>query len=100
MTRQWPARAARRRSRRRITLAPAGAALTCGSVAPAASASASPRIGPGTFLRPGNLLVSGSYHDVNPDVLVPGVTALSGWRPRAAGPPSEPRKRPYNGHPR
>jgi hypothetical protein len=76
MTQQWSARAAQRRSRWRIALALGVAALTCGSVATAASASASPRNGQGSFLRPGNLLVSGSYYDVNPDVLVPGVTVL------------------------
>jgi hypothetical protein len=65
-----------RRSRWRLALALAVAALTCGSLAAASSASASPRIGHGSFLRPGNLLVSGSYYDVNAGVLVPGVTVL------------------------
>jgi hypothetical protein len=76
MTQQWSAGAVLRRSRWRLAPVLAVAALICGSLAAASSASASPRIGQGPLLRPGNLLVSGSYYDVNPDVLVPGVTVL------------------------
>jgi hypothetical protein len=76
MTQQWSAGALARRSRWRLASGLAVAALTCGSLAVASSASASPRSGQDSFLRPGNLLVSGSYYDVNPDVLVPGVTVL------------------------
>jgi hypothetical protein len=76
MTQQWSAGAVLRRSRWRLASGLAVAALTCGSLAAASSASASPRAGQDSFLRPGNLLVSGSYYDVNPDVLVPGVTVL------------------------
>jgi hypothetical protein len=68
------------RSRWRVTAALAlavltAAVLTAASLA-ATSASASARDGAGGYLRPGNLLVSGSYYDVNPDVLVPGQTVL------------------------
>jgi hypothetical protein len=76
MTQQWSAGAVLRRSRWRLAPVLAVAALTCGSLAAASGASASPRVGHGSFLRPGNLLVSGSYYDVNPDVLMPGVTVL------------------------
>ena len=76
MTQQWSAGAVLRRSRWRLASGLAVAALTCGSLAAASSASASPRMDQDSFLRPGNLLVSGSYYDVNPDVLVPGVTVL------------------------
>ncbi|HTW03290.1 MAG TPA: hypothetical protein VMF87_23510 [Streptosporangiaceae bacterium] len=76
MTQEWSAGALVRRSRWRLASGLAIAALTCGSLAVASSASASPRPGQDSFLRPGNLLVSGSYYDVNPDALVPGVTVL------------------------
>ena len=76
MTQQWSAGAVLRRSRWRLASGLVVAALTCGSLAAASSASASPRAGQDSFLRPGNLLVSGSYYDVNPAVLVPGVTVL------------------------
>src|ERR1700735_5409494 len=76
MTQQWSAGAVLRRSRWRLASGLAVAALTCGSLAAASSASASPRMDQDSFLRPGNLLVTGSYYDVNPDVLVPGVTVL------------------------
>jgi hypothetical protein len=71
MTQQRP-----RRSRWRIALALAAAMLTGGSLAAATAASAAPRGDDGFFLRPGNLLVSGSSYDLNPDILVPGVTVL------------------------
>ncbi len=74
MTQQWPQAAIPRRSRWRVTLALAAAVLTGSSLAAATGASASPR--DGEFLRPGNLLVSGSYYDLNPDILVPGVSVL------------------------
>jgi len=76
MTQQGSPGAFRARSRRRALLALAAAVLTGGSLAAATSASASPRGGPGSGLRPGDLLVSGSYYDLNPDILVPGVTVL------------------------
>jgi len=60
MTQQWSAGAVLRRSRWRLASGLAVAALTCGSLAAASSASASPRMGQDSFLRPGNLLVSGS----------------------------------------
>ena len=75
MTQQRLPSATRRRSRWRVTLALTAAVLTGGSLAAATSASASPP-DEGSFLRPGNLLVSGSYYDLNPDILVPGVTVL------------------------
>jgi hypothetical protein len=62
-------------SRWRVTAALALAVLAAASLA-ATSASASARDGTGGYLRPGNLLVSGSYYDVNPDVLVPSQTVL------------------------
>ena len=71
MTQQCP-----RRSRWRIALALAAAMLTGGSLAAATTASAAPRGDDGFFLRPGNLLVSGSSYDLNPAILVPGVTVL------------------------
>jgi len=61
MTRQRWQGAVPRRSRWRVTLALAAAVLTGGSLAAGTSASASPRVGEGSFLQPGNLLVSGSY---------------------------------------
>jgi hypothetical protein len=80
MTQHGLAGAVSRRSRWRVTLVLATALLTGGSLAAATGASASAgsagRGGQGSFLQPGNLLVSGSYYDVNPDVLVPGETAL------------------------
>jgi hypothetical protein len=71
MTQQGP-----RRSRWRIVLALAAAMLTGGWLAAATTASAAPGGDDGFFLRPGNLLVSGSSYDLSPDILVPGVTVL------------------------
>jgi hypothetical protein len=65
-----------RHPRWRVTLALAAAVLTGGSLAAATSASASQRGGQGSFLRPGNLLVSGSYYNLDPDILGPGKTVL------------------------
>jgi hypothetical protein len=76
MSQQWSAGAVLSRSRWRVASALGVAVLTCGSLAAATSASAPPRIGHSSFLQPGNLLVSGSYYDVNAGVLVPGVTVL------------------------
>jgi hypothetical protein len=62
-------------SRWRARLAVAVAAVAAGSLAVAPAAGASARAASETSLQPGNLLVSGSDYDVNPDI-VPGVTVL------------------------
>jgi hypothetical protein len=77
MMTQERSRGVSRYSRWRVTLALAVAVLTGGSLAATASASASGGGGgSGSDLRPGNLLVSGSYYDVNPGAIVPGKTVL------------------------
>jgi len=77
MTQQRPRRAFFRSARWRVTLALTAAVLTGGSLAAATGASAAPGGGGwGSELRPGNLLVSGSYYDLNPDIIVPGKTVL------------------------
>jgi hypothetical protein len=75
MTQQGSHGAILRRSRWRVTLALAAAALTGSSLAAATSASASPRDHEGFFLRPGNLLVTTGVWTTNADITV-GTTQL------------------------
>jgi hypothetical protein len=65
-----------RPGRRRVPMLLALAALSCGSLAAATSASAAARDHDHGFFEPGNLLVSGSVYDNNPGILQPGVTVL------------------------
>src|SRR5215472_16676461 len=68
--------AALRRSRWRVTLVAALAVLTTGSLLAAANAGAATTDHGGSFLFPGNLLVSGSVYQSDPSLLTPGVTVL------------------------
>src|SRR5215469_2820844 len=68
--------AALRRSRWRVTLVAALAVLTTGSLLAAANAGAATTDHGGSFLLPGNLLVSGSVYQNDPSLLTPGVTVL------------------------
>ncbi len=61
---------------RRLVLVPALAALIGSAMAVPAQADPGPPFqGPALF-QPGNLLVSTSYYDANPDIITPGVTEL------------------------
>jgi hypothetical protein len=63
-------------SRPRLSLLLAVAVTAAGPVIAATGASAASAADHGGFLRPGNLLVSGSVYQNDPGLLTPGVTVL------------------------